>query len=122
MSNEQITKLSLGLKIKEIRMKRGISQKNLAQMLGISPGRLSNWENGASFPDFKYMPELSCALGCSFDYLLGINFNNRYDELIGGFELLNDTGRAKAIEYIKDLSLIRKYCYGVNEDEEQKDW
>lgn len=117
MSNEQLTKLSLGLKIKEIRMKRGISQKDLAKELGISPGRLSNWENGASFPDFKYMPELSCVLGCSFDYLLGINFNNRYDELIGGFELLNDKGREKAIDYINDLAQINKYCYGVGVDE-----
>lgn len=116
MSNEQITKLSVGLKIKEIRLKRGISQKGLAKMLGISPGRLSNWENGASFPDFKYLPELSCSLNCSFDFLLGINFNNRYDELIGGFELLNDEGRAKVIEYINDLAEIKKYCYGVAEE------
>ena len=112
MSTEQLTKLALGLKIKEIRISRGISQKDLARELNITPSRLSNWENGVSSPDFSHLPDLSLNLGCSIDFLLGVTFNDNYADLIGGYELLNEKGRKKAVEYINDLVEIEKYRYG----------
>lgn len=113
MSEKEISKLAIGLKIKELRASRGISQKQLADLLGIAPGRLSNWENGVAYPDFKYLVDLAFNLNCSFDFLLGIKLDQQYGDLLYFFELLNDKGRKKVIDYAEDLIEINKYKYGV---------
>lgn len=118
MSEKEISKLAIGLKIKELRASRGISQKQLADLLDIAPGRLSNWENGVAYPDFKYLVDLALNLKCSFDFLLGIKLDKQYGDLLFYFELLNDAGRKKVIEYAEDLIEINKYKYGVGPDAE----
>lgn len=118
MSEKEISKLAIGLKIKELRASRGISQKQLADLLGITPGRLSNWENGVAYPDFKYLVDLALNLSCSFDFLLGIKLDKQYGDLLFYFELLNDAGRKKVIDYAEDLIEINKYKYGVDPDAE----
>lgn len=116
MSEKEISKLAIGLKIKELRASRGMSQKELADSLGIAPGRLSNWENGVAYPDFKYLVDLAKELNCSFDFLLGLKLDEQYGDLFYYFELLNDIGRRKIIDYASDLIEINKYRYGVDSD------
>lgn len=118
MSEKELIKLAIGNKIKELRTSRGISQKELAANLGISAGRLSNWENGINYPDFKFLVDLALNLNCSFDFLLGIKLDEQYGDLLYYFELLNDLGRKKVIDYAEDLIEINKYKYGVNSGDE----
>ena len=118
MSENEISKLAVGLKIKELRMSRGKSQRDLANALGISPGRLSNWENGVAYPDFKYLVDLAKELNCSFDFLLGLKLDSQYGDLFYYFELLNDEGRQKIIDYAADIIEIKKYLYGVDDSNE----
>lgn len=40
--------MNIGLKIKELRKERGITQERLAEYLNISPQAVSKWENGVS--------------------------------------------------------------------------
>ena len=44
-------KYEIGAKIKKYREACGISQRELAAMLGISNTRVSNWEQGINRPD-----------------------------------------------------------------------
>lgn len=57
--------------IKELRIFRGLSQKELAEKLGISAQQLNNYESGARNPGNKMLPALADALGVSASYLRG---------------------------------------------------
>lgn len=58
-------------KIKEARLQKGIKQNDLAQILKVSQGTLSNWERGEHDPDSQSLLLLSEILEKSIDYLLG---------------------------------------------------
>lgn len=59
------------MKIKQLRIFRGLSQKELADKLGISAQQLNNYESGARNPGNKMLPALADALGVSTSYLRG---------------------------------------------------
>ena len=42
---------NIGNKIKELRLKRNITQEKMANYIGISAQAISKWENGISLPD-----------------------------------------------------------------------
>ncbi len=57
-------------KLTECRTQLGISQKKLAEMVGITPVRLNYWEKGKCEPNVYYIKALARALGVTGDYLL----------------------------------------------------
>lgn len=57
--------------IKNLRILRGLKQKELADKIGISTQQLNNYEGGSSNPGNKVMPALADALGVSTAYLRG---------------------------------------------------
>lgn len=59
------------MNIKELRALRGLSQKELADKLGISAQNLNNYESGQRNPGNKILPALADALGFSIAYLRG---------------------------------------------------
>lgn len=60
----------LSEKIAALRRKRGWSQEELAEKLGISRQSVSKWESGASVPDLDRIIRLSSLFEVSTDYLL----------------------------------------------------
>lgn len=59
------------MNIKELRVLRGLKQKELADKMGISAQQLNNYEGGKSNPGNKILPALADALGVSTSYLRG---------------------------------------------------
>lgn len=57
-------------RILSLRKKKGISQEELAQRLGISRQAVSKWEVGQSMPDLDKIVALSELFGVTADYLL----------------------------------------------------
>ncbi len=64
-------KYEIMIKIAEIRKEKGISQKELAKMLNISPGNLCEWEKGRIEPNLDALKKISEILETSLDYLVG---------------------------------------------------
>ena len=62
--------------LREARKEAGLTQKRLAELLGISQQSYSDYENNRTFPDESTLIKLANALNVSVDYLLG-----RTDEL-----------------------------------------
>ena len=62
---------SLPQKLKMLRMKYNLSQKEVASMLGISPSIVSGYETGERTPSTENLLALSYLYKCSADYLLG---------------------------------------------------
>lgn len=65
-------KYEIGSRIRKYREKKGISQTELAQMLGIKNNRVSNWEQGLNRPDADILAKLCCLLDVSPSELLGV--------------------------------------------------
>lgn len=61
----------LSERLKELRTKRGLSQKEVAQALNISQTILSGYEIGYRTPSIENLLKLSSLYNCSTDYLLG---------------------------------------------------
>lgn len=59
------------LRIKELRKRTGISAENLAAIISVTQGTISNWENGITEPDIKSIINLSEFFKVTTDYLLG---------------------------------------------------
>ncbi|MCR5389305.1 MAG: helix-turn-helix domain-containing protein [Lachnospiraceae bacterium] len=60
------------LYIKELREKKGITQKELAELMQVSFQTVSKWENGVNYPDITYIPKLADIFGVSSDIILGL--------------------------------------------------
>lgn len=57
------------------RKKLGLTQNQLAGMLGVSAQAVSKWERGISCPDISLLDEIAKALQISLAELLGIPQN-----------------------------------------------
>lgn len=58
-------------KIQQQRIRLGITQRQLAQRLGVSPSIVSGYETGERTPSTEILLALSYLFGCSTDFLLG---------------------------------------------------
>ena len=67
---------SLSLRLKELRISYGYSQKEVAQKLNISPSNISGYETGERTPSTENLLALSYLYKCSTDYLLGKTNNS----------------------------------------------
>ena len=63
----------IGQRIKEMRLERGISQKKLADAIGVDKRAVIFWEQGVNEPKASYIKNLAEFFGCTTDYLLGLS-------------------------------------------------
>lgn len=57
-------------KLKEARSKKGVSQEELAEMVGVSRQSVSKWESKECYPKLETLMEVVSALEISMDWLL----------------------------------------------------
>ena len=61
--------MELGKKIKQLRIKAGLTQEQLGEELGIGAQSVSKWENAVAMPDITTLPPLAEVFGVSIDDL-----------------------------------------------------
>ena len=59
-------------RMKEVRLKNGFTQKQLAQVLNTSPSRISALENGRVNPNLRLVRNLCKYFQITANYLLGL--------------------------------------------------
>lgn len=119
----------IGERIKALRKQKKISQKDLAEKLGITSNTLYRYEHGDISISIEMLHKIAKALGMSFLELIGDTKENRQaveslvalreeveamldynlpDDvklpLLRSFAQLNDDGRNKVIEYVEDIT------------------
>lgn len=57
--------------ISRLRIQRGLTQDQLADILGCPQATISRWEQGTNSPSTKSLRALAKALDCSIDDLIG---------------------------------------------------
>ena len=73
---QEINYQKLGLKIKELRINRGLTQDNLADIVGVNTSHISNIENNHTKVSLNVLLAITNALNTSIDYLLSEQYEN----------------------------------------------
>lgn len=76
----------LAAKMLEARERRGLTQKQVADAIGISEGQYAHYEKCRAKPDINVIFELSCLYNASMDDWLGIKSPALNDEGGGKYE------------------------------------
>ncbi|MBE3576919.1 MAG: helix-turn-helix domain-containing protein [Limnochordales bacterium] len=58
-------------RIREMRLARGLSQKALSELLGVSRQAVQAWESGRNQPDLEAIQQLCSVFGCTPEDLIG---------------------------------------------------
>ena len=62
----------VGNRIRQARVLAGLTQEQLAEMIGVSRTAIARWETAEAEPTLDHLLDLTRALRVSADYLLGI--------------------------------------------------
>lgn len=63
---------NIGIRLRELRNRTGLSQEYVSQKLGVSLQTISKWENGRSLPEISNLAPIASLFHVSVDELLGI--------------------------------------------------
>ncbi len=74
-------KITFGRNLKELRLKKNLTQEMLADFLGVSFQAVSKWEREDSFPDITMLPAIASFFGVSLDSLLGLDLIERENKI-----------------------------------------
>ena len=85
-----------GLRLKKLRDAKGLSQKELAQKLGVSKGTVYRYENNTQSPSLENAAKLALLLDTSLDYLAGLE-----NALTIQLPDLNEEERNTLLEFIR---------------------
>ena len=99
-------KYEIGARIRKFREDRGYSQKELAELIGVSNSRISNWEQGVNRPDADILVDLCKTLNVSPSELLDVHLKD--DELSDIERKVINAYRAK-----KDLQSAVNILLGI---------
>lgn len=58
-------------RLKELRLKKGLTQTELGEKVGVKQNTFTNWENGKREPNFETLLKLASILNTTTSYLLG---------------------------------------------------
>lgn len=69
-------KYEIGKRISKYRTERKMTQKQLAEKINVSKGRVSNWEQGTNRPDADVLADICRALNVSPSELLDVRLSS----------------------------------------------
>lgn len=61
----------IGKRIKELRIKKGLSQQQLGEIIGVTKVSICGYENGSRIPSLDIFEHMADLFGTTTDYLLG---------------------------------------------------
>ncbi len=96
--------IEIGKKIYELRKKKGLTQEQLANTIGVSTPAVSKWETGNAYPDITLLARLARYLDTNVDNLLNYSKDISDEEVIAintEYEkIFAKDGLLKAINYL----------------------
>lgn len=113
--------------LKALRLRAGLSQKQVAEYLTISPQSVSKWENGDALPSIDFLPKLLEILNCDINAFFAEEKAQRfnYSDLEAYFELMdysmkNDSSNSQEIadfvwEHPDILDTVTAVCLELKE-------
>ena len=103
--------MNLATVIQENRKKKGLTQEQLAEMVGVSAPAVSKWESAGSFPDITLLAPIARALGVTVDTLVGFRPGLSEEEVHALEQECDELFRREGIEAgsARCEALLREY-------------
>lgn len=95
----------IGNRVRELRVKKGLSQQELGAAIGVTKVSICGYESGARIPNLEKLAKLADTLGTSTDYLLGreIVVNNEENKTYIGSVSYEDVTLILALRHYPNL-------------------
>lgn len=93
-------KKDFGLRIKELRNKKGITQYQLAELVGIDPKHMSHIETGRSFPKADLIEKFANALNIEYQEFFQTEHLNSKDFIIKKITTIINALPEKEVQFI----------------------
>ena len=97
--------MNIGENIKRYRLEKGMTQEQLANIVGVSNQAVSKWECDGSIPDGLLFVPIADALGVSTDNLFGRETSYEKDVYSGIIRLIGK------VPYEKRMEKVREICW-----------
>lgn len=98
--------------LSELRQNYGMTQKELAKVLYVSDGTISNYENGVHYPDVEKLMDIADFFNVTTDYLLGRCKNNLSPDIFSE-TLIGSKTTGEILENIQSLDEDHKQALKV---------
>lgn len=107
--------MTLGEKIAKQRKEMNCTQKQLADMLGVSRQSVSKWESDIAYPETDKLIELGKLFDCSMDYLLKEDVTEKSGVQSNGFaktvddigkKVMTEKNKGKAKRLLKFIGIV----------------
>ena len=95
-----LLKEKLGKRIKELRKEKGLTQENLAELIGIEPPNISKLEKGNHFPQPENIEKIATALNVSVKSLFDFDHFDDKDLIVSYIKNYIDQAGVKEIEFL----------------------
>ena len=86
--------------IRAYRKKRGLTQEQLAEVLGVSVGAVYKWESRSSLPELRLIMEMADFFDVSVDVLLGYKMKD--NQLNATVERLRQASRGRDYDTLSE--------------------
>ena len=96
----------LGAKVKKLRIAHGLTQEDVAKALDVTPGYISNVENGRNLMTLRMLSYYAELTGVSLDYLAG-SVDKTYQSTALDNEILQLVKKMKNSDKEKLIATIR---------------
>lgn len=106
--------LEIGNKIRELRVSKKLSQKQLAEFLNVTPQTISKWELNKSYPDIEMLVKISQIFDVSTDSILGKSKRSFFDSFFkkkGPKNMYPEKERATNVEKSKGAKGKKKVAF-----------
>lgn len=94
--------------LKQLRIEKGISQQQLAEVIGVSQQSINKYENHGVEPDIETLIKISDYFNTSVDYLIGHTQISRVIEETSAFDL--NQKEAQVIQRFRSVNHKQKDC------------
>ena len=101
-------------RIKQLRKKKGVSQAELAELIGVKTNTVSTWERGTRKPDFEALNLLSNYFEVSFEYILGSS-DKEEARVVPTQDELDELALSALADELYDN--VKKYCMLSNKSQ-----
>lgn len=91
--------MDIGFIIKRLRLQKGLTQEQFADVVGVTVQTISRWETSVNYPDIIMLPIIAKFFNVTTDYLLNVKGGATMKKLVKTVE----TFELKSLEEAKEM-------------------
>ena len=110
-------------RLKELRLKKGLTQKDIADLVHVNRVTYTNWESGNRKPSYENLSMLACIFDVSIDFLLSENLEISKERCLKFMKMRKQKMKSKEVEipqipqFIADwVDKLKSGLFGLNYD------